>query len=184
MCAVVIGAVDLDFVPLPSDLEAAIRRARGVEAAAQNRRQLLAAIAATSRLLAAAAHEGWPSRELAESAGLAIKATQRRITLARRKDHPSGLDLTPAPPKRPAPLPVAAREWLTSSEASAEFGVSAGTIAQWRRGGLLPRSRPRDGRHLLYSRTDLAAVVSGPRHRNGGVSWRAARALDLALADQ
>ncbi len=166
---------------LPSDLVAVLRRARDVELAATTKAQRSSAIAATGRLLLACVDAGWRIYELVPALGLDRRTLSVRIGASRsRGETAAGLEVAPPPRRlRRADIvcvPVEEREWLTVYEAADLAGVSAGTVARWRRVGVLPNTMWVTTVQPLYLRADLLRVAGRPRWRNGALDLRSVQA--------
>lgn len=170
---------------LPPELVAVLHRARDVEQEARGVERRQRAVAATTRLLLACTDAGWRIFELAPELGLNASTARARTANARARgiEAVGGLRIPPAPLRRLTRAdiiraPVDDREWLTTAEAAALTGKSAGTVARWRRVGVLPNTYWTTPGHPLYLRADLERVLREPsRWRNGATSLRTVRAV-------
>jgi hypothetical protein len=148
-----------------------------VEDAAVGRDQWLRAVQATTHLVQAAVEAGWTCTEMAPHVGVDAPALRTRVRRVRRPDR-SGLDLTPAPPRRghvAPPLPVEERQWLPWRDARLVAGVSSRTLHLWFRQGFMPNTIIGRNGKRLYARTDLDRIAEAPRRGAVGVSWSAVR---------
>jgi DNA-binding transcriptional MerR regulator len=73
--------------------------------------------------------------------------------------------------------------WLDGNQALALAGVNRSTLRIWRERGLLPLTKPFEGVHYLYARTDLHRLLNAPRKGNLGIDLAAAQAMVAAAAD-
>lgn len=172
---------------LPTELVAALRRARDVEQVAFDaggRRQQRQAVAGPAAIMLAAVEAGWKQTEIAAAAGIQRQAVAKRLKTARSRygDQVPAL-LLDAPLEAPDPLailkrPVEQRQWLTPKEAATSAGCHEFTIRNWLQAGLLPNTQTARRRRLIL-RADLERVVKGPRYNAHGVSY-AAMSADLA----
>lgn len=73
--------------------------------------------------------------------------------------------------------------WLDGNQALALAGVNRSTLRIWRERGLLPLTKPFEGVHYLYARTDLDRLLNAPRKGKLGIDLAATQAVIAAAAD-